>query len=245
MKDIHLEMWSIKEEAEVNYEHALEMTEKAGYQGIEFSSFRANIPAIEMKELVKKYHLKTVGIHVDLNGLKNNLDAELDYAKKVGYNMIICPWSDCKTKEGIINTAKFLESCAQKTAKEGVLLGYHNHDQEFNKFDGKYAMDILLENMPTVKFQPDVFWIAYAGVDPLTYLKPLAEVHRICSVHTKELAKVGKDNVYVGQGKIDFASLAKLMPPEKYPYIIEQEEYTTDHFDGICQSYNGLRKVFS
>jgi hypothetical protein len=63
-------------------------------------------------------------------------------------------------------------------------------------------------------------------------------------LHAKELAKEGKDNVYVGQGKIDFAGLAKLCPPSVYPWIIEQEEFSSDHFDGISKSYQGLKRVF-
>jgi hypothetical protein len=35
-----------------------------------------------------------------------------------------------------------------------------------------------------------------------------------------------------------------LCPPSKYPYIIEQEEFSSDHFDGISKSCRGLRSVF-
>jgi hypothetical protein len=49
--------------------------------------------------------------------------------------------------------------------------------------------------------------------------------------------------VYIGQGSIDFTAIAALCPPAKYPYIVEQEDFTTDHFDGISQSIRGLRKI--
>jgi sugar phosphate isomerase/epimerase len=167
----------------------------------------------------------------------------LTYAKKLGYRLIVCPWSDCKSEAEIIEDAKFLESCAQKAAGEGIIIGYHNHSQEFRQFGGKYAMDILLENMPSVQFEPDVFWIAYADVDPLQYIEPLAAANRICAIHAKELAEKGKENVYIGQGRINFAGIAAVCPPSKYPYIVEQEEFSGDHFDGIYKSYLGLKKI--
>jgi sugar phosphate isomerase/epimerase len=240
--DIALQLWSIKEEVEKSFSDALALTEKAGYQGVEFAGYHGKTPA-ELKDLLAKYHLKPIGTHANLERLHNFFDEELDYAKKLGYKMIVCPWSDCKSEDEIIADAKFLESCAQKAAKDGIMIGYHNHDQEFKKFGGRYAMDILLENMPSVKYEPDVFWIAYGGADPVTYLKPLAATGRICAVHAKELAKEGKDNVYVGAGKIDFAGIAAICPPSKYPYIVEQEEYSSDHFDGISKSCKGLRSV--
>jgi sugar phosphate isomerase/epimerase len=242
--DISLQLWSVKEEAAENFEEALKLTEKAGYQGVEFAGYYGKTPE-EIKVLLAKYHLKAVSTHASMDRLHNYFDEELDYAKKLGYQIIACPSSKCRSEDEIIADAQFLESCAKKAAKEGITVAYHNHDQEFKRFNGKYAMDILLDNMPSVKFEPDVFWIAYAGVDPINYLKPLAAANRICAVHAKELAKEGKDNVYIGEGKIDFAGIAALLPPSKYPYIVEQEEFSSDHFDGILKSCRGLRSILS
>jgi sugar phosphate isomerase/epimerase len=240
--DISLQLWSIKEEVEENFAHALEMTEKAGYQGVEFAGYYGKSPT-ELEELLAKYHLKAVSAHVGMDRLRTVLDTEISYAKTLGYKLIVCPWSDCKTIEQVIEDARFLESCAGAALKEGIAIAYHNHNQEFRKFDGRYVMDILLEHMPSVKFEPDVFWIAYGLVDPVRYLTPLAKAGRIAVVHAKELDKEGPDNVYIGRGKIDFAGIAAICPPDTYPWIVEQEEYSSDHFDGISQSYQGLRAI--
>jgi sugar phosphate isomerase/epimerase len=240
--DISLQLWSIKEEVKEDFAHALELTEKAGYQGVEFAGYHGKTPE-ELRELLARYHLKSISAHTALDRLRNSFDEEINYAKILGHKMIVCPWSDCKTEAETVEDARFLESCAQKAAREGIIIGYHNHDQEFKSFNGQYAMDIMLENMPSVQFEPDVFWLAYAGLDPIAYIKPLVTTGRICAIHAKELAKEGTENVYIGQGKIDFAGLAALCPPSKYPYIIEQEEFSTDHFDGISKSCQGLRAL--
>jgi sugar phosphate isomerase/epimerase len=241
--DISLQLYSIKEEAGENFAGALELTQKAGYQGVEFAGYFGNSPA-RMKALLDQYKLKAVSTHVGLSRLREALDEEIAYAKTLGYRLLVCPGIHTDSAEGYAKEAGFLEECAQKAAKEGLIVGYHNHAHEFTKYGGKYAQDIILESAPTVKFQPDLFWVAMGGVDPLSYIEPLAKAGRICAVHAKELAKTGKENVYVGEGKINFKAIAKLCPPDRYPWIIEQEEYRGGHFDGVSASYQGLRRVF-
>jgi sugar phosphate isomerase/epimerase len=242
--DIYLELWSIKEEANENFAKALEMTEKAGYQGVEFAGQYGGLKPEELKALLAKYHLKPVSAHLGMDRLRGDFEKELEQAAGIGFNLIVCPWLDCKDKGKIIEDAKFLESCAQKAAKKGIAIGYHNHSHEFTKFDGKYALDIILETAPAVKFQADVCWIANADVDPIAYIKPIEAAGRLCSIHAKEIGEKKKLDVYIGEGIVDFKGIAKIAPPDKYPYIVEQEDYYSDHLDGISKSYKGLRKVF-
>jgi sugar phosphate isomerase/epimerase len=241
---IGLQLYSLKDEAKENFDRVLALTAQAGYGMVEFAGYFGNTSE-QMNRLLKQHNLKAVSAHAGFQRLSEALDEELDYAKQVGFKLIVCPYSPCETKERTIEDARMVEAWAQKAAKQGVTIGYHNHAHEFvNQFDGQYAMDLLLETAPTVKFQPDVFWIAAAGVDPAAYMAPLVKAGRICAVHAKELAKEGQDNVYIGQGKIDFFTIARLCPPSIYPWIVEQEEYSGDHYDGIVQSYQGLKKVF-
>ena len=245
MMEISLQLYSIKEEAAQDFSNALSLVQKAGYQGVEFAGYYGNTPE-QMKALLDQYNLKAVSTHVLLERLEGALDEEIAFAKTLGYKLVVCPYTTCNTKAEVLENAAILEDCAKKAAGQGITLGYHNHSHEFtSQFDGKYALDILLENAPTLKFEPDVFWIAVAGVDPLQYLTPLAQNGRLCALHAKELAKDSNANVYVGQGRIDFAALAKVCPPSVYPWIIEQEEFSDDHVKGIAESYHGLWRVFN
>ncbi|MDR1970972.1 MAG: sugar phosphate isomerase/epimerase [Treponema sp.] len=241
--DISLQLYSIKEEAKENFERALELTHQAGYQGVEFAGYFGIGPE-RMKDLLTAHHLKAVSTHLGIPRLKEGLDEEIAYAKALGYKLLVCPFLKGDSAAAYIEGAEFLEACAQRAAREGLQFGYHNHAHEFVKYDGKYAQDLILENAPTLKFQPDLFWIAAGGVDPLSYLEPLAKAGRICAIHAKEIAKVGQENVYVGEGRIDFKAAARLCPPDRYPWIIEQEEFHSDHLDGISKSYRGLRQIF-
>ena len=53
--------------------------------------------------------------------------------------------------------------------KEGIALGYHNHDHEFKpNNDGQIIYDELLKRTPPVA-EIDTFW-AYAGKDPIAMM---------------------------------------------------------------------------
>jgi sugar phosphate isomerase/epimerase len=68
----------------------------------------------------------------------------------------------------------------------GIQLLYHNHDFEFNKYDGKFLLDWLYESVPEdlLKTQIDTCWVRYAGHDPAEYIKKYAG--RAPLVHLKD-----------------------------------------------------------
>jgi sugar phosphate isomerase/epimerase len=237
--DIGLQLWSIKEEVKESFPDALALVKKAGYSGVEFAGYFDNSPE-QLKAMLDKQGLKAMGTHTSITRLSDALDEEIRYAKVLGYTMITCPYLKCDSKEDVIRDAKILEACAAKVKAEGLTIGYHNHDQEFKKFDGEYALEILFANAPSVQWEADVFWVAYAGVDPIAYVKKQVEAGRVAAIHAKEIGKDSKDNVYVGDGAIDFKAIAALCPPAKIPYIVEQEEFTSSHEDAITKSYQGL-----
>ena len=53
---------------------------------------------------------------------------------------------------------------------------YHNHDFEFNKFEGKYLIDHLFDDIPDDLILPefDTCWVKYAGEDPCKYIEKFA-----------------------------------------------------------------------
>ena len=238
--DFSLQLYSIKEDTAADFDHALGLVKKAGYSGVEFAGYYGH-SAEDIKKMLDGHGLKAVGAHIGIGRLKDAFDEEVMYAEALGFKYLICPYFEFKNADDVIGVAKILEDCAAKAKQKGMIVAFHNHAQEFQKFDGRYVLDILFEHAPSVKWQADVYWVAYAGLDPVQVLKPYVESGRLCMIHAKEIAKDSKENVYIGQGGIDFRALFSLCPPQDYPYIVEQEEYTGDRFDGICQCIKGLR----
>jgi sugar phosphate isomerase/epimerase len=73
-----------------------------------------------------------------------------------------------------------------KFQKAGIQLLYHNHDFEFVKLGGEYALDALYKAipMPYLATEIDTCWVRVAGVDPAAYLRRYAG--RSPVVHLKD-----------------------------------------------------------
>ncbi|MCC2684252.1 MAG: sugar phosphate isomerase/epimerase, partial [Paenibacillaceae bacterium] len=86
---------------------------------------------------------------------------------------------------------------------------YYNHNWEFERFDGKYVIELLMEETDPewVKFEPDVYWIKRGGEDPAEFLRKLAG--RCPLVHIKDM-EPGEEQFFaeIGEGIIDFHQVA-------------------------------------
>ena len=100
---------------------------------------------------------------------------------------------------------------------QGLTFGYHNHHIEFTAVDGVVPYDYLMSNTDPdlVKIELDVGWLAYAGVDPVAYLRRHAG--RVISCHLKDHDPTiatdvpQRKLVTPGAGSIDFAAVLAAM----------------------------------
>jgi len=100
---------------------------------------------------------------------------------------------------------------------QGLTFGYHNHHIEFTEVDGVVPYDYLMRNTDPdlVKVELDVGWLAYAGVDPIAYLRRHAS--RVISCHLKDHDPTiatdvpQRKLVTPGAGVIDFGAVLAAM----------------------------------
>ena len=114
---------------------------------------------------------------------------------------------------------------------QGVELLFHNHDMEWQR-DGKTSvMEWLLENIPELRFEIDLGWTEYAGVNCLELLDQHRE--RFPILHIKDIAKDGQAHpgkpfcVPPGEGILPLTEIlekAKTMDLIGCALIIDQDD---------------------
>ncbi|WP_026694288.1 sugar phosphate isomerase/epimerase family protein [Peribacillus kribbensis] len=241
MFNIGLQLWTVKEETEKDFEGTLRKLAQMGYPGVEFAGFY-QASSLCLKELLQETGLKPAGSHTPLEELIQKLEEVLDYNRGIGNKLIVLPWlpeQKRKTAVAYKETASLLNEIGQKCRENGFMFAYHNHDFEFQRYGEGTGLDILLKHTSpeNVKFELDSYWAVYAGVDPIALMRE--HPGRFISLHLKDM-KIGdgeKRSTELGTGTIDIKSLITAgMEQEIDWYIIEQEQFEQSPVDSCKQS---------
>ena len=98
--------------------------------------------------------------------------------------------------EGFAKTIEDVAMIGKEAKKLGMQLLYHNHDFEFIKIDGKYALDILYDEVPAEYLQTelDVCWVNVGGEEPAAYIRKYTG--RAPVVHLKDFFGEKSDDMY-------------------------------------------------
>lgn len=239
---IGLQLYSIREIIDGNIPYALELAGKAGYDGVEFAGF-GGLTAAQLKNELAKNGLVAAGAHIGMEPFREDFEGTLKYAVEAGLQTICVPWASVDDSyEGWANLGKEMDKIGAKLRKNGILFGYHNHSHEFKKFEGKYAIEILLENSSpeNVFFEMDTMWAHKGGVDPAAFIKTYAG--RAHVLHAKDEDTEGMDTE-AGTGIFDFVKIADAAKADWL--VVEQEAFKIDMIESIGISARTLKGLFA
>lgn len=222
MKDFSLQLYSLREVPTLR--QRMEIAAQAGYTGVEFAGYDG-IAGLEMRRLLASLGLRGTGSHIAYDALRDDLDGCVRYCLEAGITSAACPGCEMNDRDQALAQAEFLEACAERFGAEGIPFAYHNHAHEFaDAGNGETLFDVLLHNTSKLGAELDVFWAAYAGVDPLAFIQTYAG--RVPLLHFKEFGAENA-NVELGRGCLDFAALARAgLAQGTRELIVEQEQYT-------------------
>jgi len=124
----------------------------------------------------------------------------------------------------------------------GLLLGYHNHDFEFQKQDDKVGLEIMLEETQAdlVSFQLDLYWAVKGGADPVALIEKYPG--RFCSFHVKDAAE-DLEQTTVGTGIVDFESIFNIKGKAGISRFFVEDERTEDPFGNVEAAFNYLNQA--
>lgn len=229
-------------------DYSLSQVAKMGYTTVQISAI-GPIPAETVREICDKHGLKIVLTHWNPERILNDTEAVIREHEIMGCDYIGIGMMPPKyrTPEWLWHFAEDYKEPAKKIAAAGKLLMYHNHNLEFQKFDGKLIMETLMESFAPdeLGFTLDTYWVQMGGADVCAWIERLAD--RIPCVHLKDMAVRGMEPIMapVGEGNLDFKKiLATLERTGKTKYLlVEQDICQGSPFDCLEQSYKNLHAL--
>lgn len=204
---VALQLYSIRDDMQNDFEGALRKVKALGYDGVEFAGLFGK-SAEDVKRLCKDIGLFPLSAHVPFTDMLKD-DELLQTYSSIGCPYIVIPWLPEEYRPG---SGKFDDVIAgakdigRRAKAFGMSLCYHNHDFEFVKSNDEYALDRLYREVPAefLKTELDTCWVNTGGEDPAEYL--LKYKGRASIVHLKD---------YIGKKTGREYALSYCSPEEK------------------------------
>lgn len=196
---VALQLYSVRDEMAADFEGTLRKVKAMGYEGVEFAGL-FDKSAAEVKALLEEIGLQAVSAHVPYYDAVDDPEAAFAPYKEIGCKYVAVPYLTEERRPGTPGWAETVEG-VRKLGKGAKALGlgllYHNHDFEFVRVDGAYALDMLYDAVPADLLQTelDTCWVNVGGEDPAAYV--LKYAGRAPVVHLKDFFKSGE-----GKGKL-------------------------------------------
>jgi len=194
---IAIQLYSVRDDMAADFEGTLKKVKALGYDAVEFAGLYGK-SAAEVKKLCEEIGLVPLSAHVPFIDMMNDLSL-LDVYAEIGCKFIVIPYLTEEYRPGNEKFADVIEGAkvlGKKANELGMKLCYHNHDFEFVKVDGEYALDILYKEVSADLLQTelDTCWVNVGGENPAEYLRKYAGRAEI--LHLKDFVGSKSENMY-------------------------------------------------
>ncbi len=194
---VAIQLYSLRDDMANDFEGTLKKVKELGYEGVEFAGLFGKTAA-EIKAMCAEIGLVPISAHVPYAEMIANPDLLKTYAE-IGCKYVVIPYLGEEDRPGQPGFAKLIENAKMLGAKAnelGMKLGYHNHDFEFVKIDGEYALDILYKEVSAdlLTTEIDTCWVNVGGENPSEYVRKYTG--RVEIVHLKDFVGAKSENMY-------------------------------------------------
>jgi sugar phosphate isomerase/epimerase len=255
---IGLQLWTVREELEKNYDATLRKIAQIGYREIEL--FELPTPVAEHRKKFAEAGLSCISGHFELDSFKSQQTIDAVNALGLRYMIVVFPTLRNPKDANLVHmkfdelvplyekislddykwNAEQLNKYGAVLRKNGLQLGYHNHAVDFKKFGDLVALDVLIQSTDPnlVVFELDCGHVVHAGYDPIAYLKKYPT--RIQLLHLKDLkpgfavttslaAEDMGTNAEIGDGVIHWEQLFKAAKQASVKHYFVEHEGKMDH----------------
>ena len=261
-------LFIVREQAEKDLLGVLEKIAAIGYDGVEFVGLYGNDPAV-LRRHMDALGLRTISSHVSITDFLAKPEETLQDYKTLGSEYItLAVQRDCAVY-GSPEYAALLESLqalCRLCYDNGITPLYHNHNHEFAA-----SPDYVTAFMDDCAgaglcLEPDLGWMAYAGADPVAYLRKYRDrtpVIHMKDIYVEDFSKIGPAADHggrrndpetgffefrpTGYGIMNFPRLLPLCLACKPKWIIADHDlaYERDSFEELDMSYRYVKGLLA
>ncbi|MEH2513770.1 sugar phosphate isomerase/epimerase [Nitrobacteraceae bacterium AZCC 1564] len=244
LRSIGLQLYTVRDLLERDFEGTLAEVARLGYRQVEFAGMIGPSPE-QTQTILKRHGLIAPASHVSYEQLERELSKHLQVAGRMDLQFIVCPSVDASRRATIDDWKRICQTfntIGARAKDAGLSFVYHNHDFEFLPVDGQVPYDVVLaETDPDlVKMEADLYWMTKAGRDPVTYFQRYPG--RFPLLHLKDMAR-DRSITEVGQGIVDFKSILGHSELAGVAYCFVEHDHPVDPLQSIGASLRYLQQM--
>lgn len=247
VKNVGIQLYTVRNEMLADATGTLKQLAKIGYKELESARSQKGLyyglQPKEIKKITKDLGMNLRSGHVALD---KDWARTVEAAAETGQEYLICSSMPAagQTVANYTRVADMFSKAGEDCQKAGIKFGYHNHEYEFEKENGKVLYDVLLEQTDPelVKMEMDLGWVILTGNDPVDYFNKYPG--RFPLWHLKDMDRAQKHSTEFGKGAIDIKKMLQNADKSKMKYFfVEQEEYAGEPMVSVQHNYNYLKKL--
>lgn len=252
---IGLAMYTVHEEIQKNMEATFEKAVSLGVRGIEFYG---KLEAFRPEQVVNALHstgLVMTGWHLDWGRLHDEFFYDtVEYLQKCGCTMAVIQclggkWNIGHDRSGECRDrwlyyAEWMNRINEKLRKEGLRLGYHNHEHEFAlHYDEKTVYDILYGEFDgSIIMELDSGNCIEGGGNPVSVLEKYKERELILHLKPYSIQK-GFDVILGEEGDANnWKELLEKGADRCRWLLLESENTALPEMENVEKCFQGLKR---
>ena len=237
---VGVQLYSVREQCKTDLPGVLAQIAKIGYQGVEFAGYHGR-SAEELRKMLDDNGLVACGTHTPYDTIQpNKLKETIAFNKTLGNKFLIVPWMTGTSRQDWLDKAKEFNDVSGKVQAERMMVGYHAHAHDFEKFGDQSAWDLFFGNTDrAVVMQLDTGNCLSGGADPVAVLKKYPG--RAHTIHCK--AHGAGPEAVIGEDKVDWPAVFDFCEKDGDTqwYIVEHES-SKDPMNAVKRSFEAMKK---
>jgi sugar phosphate isomerase/epimerase len=234
---IALQLYTLREDAQKDFEAMVRRVAKIGYVGVEPAGFPGTT-AEAAGRLFKELGLDVPSAHMAMP-LGEQRDDVLAAMRHIGCTRLISGQGPdaFNSVEQTKRTCKLFNEAAAVARANGFVFGIHNHWWEYTPVDGVMPYEVMLDTLDAdIFFEIDTYWVQTAGADVVAVVKQMGE--RAPLLHIKDgPAEKAAPMTAVGSGVLDFPAILEAAGDVPQWLIVEQDRTAGDMGADVEASY--------
>jgi sugar phosphate isomerase/epimerase len=249
---IGLELYTVRDLFAQDPAGTLKQIAAAGYKEVEISfAVKSDV----LNPALRAAGLTAPSAYIELPKSVDDWKKSVDTSKQYGVRYLVVGDNPKLDADAWKRRADLFNQCGRVCVDAGIQFCYHAHFHELASVDGTTGYDIMLTHCDAklLKMEMDIFWMTYAGADPLHYWKlypgrfPLLHIkdlYKDVAVNPQEDPSGANPFAPVGQGRIDWPTIFAHVHEAGAKHIyVEQDQCNMPPLEAIKISFDYLKQL--